>query len=218
MGFLFAIFIGIFVATNFDNVPLNTQQEEKTIQVDTKKTVKNNTAIPEIKSQAKDAEPIKEEIKSQVKEDEPIKEEIKSQVKEAEPIKEEIKSQAKEAEPIKEEIKSEPKEVKPIKEEVTEIVNLEEAGTDWLKLILLALGAIFVVGSGTYLYNRTKNNSSSSSSNDYMRSKFKEKTQPETQEQQPSQEETQPETQEQQPSQEETQVQESTEEDENNKK
>ena len=204
MGFLFAIFIGIFVATNFDNVPLNTQQEEKTIQVDTKKTVKNNTAIPEIKSQAKDAEPIKEEIKS------------------------------------------EPKEVKPIKEEVTEIVNLEEAGTDWLKLILLALGAIFVVGSGTYLYNRTKNNSSSSSSNDYMRSKFKEKTQPETQEQQPSQEETQPETQEQQPSQEETQpetqeqqpseeetqpetqeqqpsqeetqVQESTEEDENNKK
>ena len=204
MGFLFAIFIGIFVATNFDNVPLNTQQEEKTIQVDTKKTVKNNTAILEIKSQAKDAEPIKEEIKSQVKE--------------AEPIKEEIKSQAKEAEPIKEEIKSEPKEVKPIKEEVTEIVNLEEAGTDWLKLILLALGAIFVVGSGTYLYNRTKNNSSSSSSNDYMRSKFKEKTQPETQEQQPSQEETQPETQEQQPSQEETQVQESTEEDENNKK
>ena len=199
MGLFFALFIGIFVVTNVNNLPENSQQEEKIIQIKTNKTDENKSVTLETKPQPKEPEPIKEEVKPQPKEPESIKEEVKPQ----------------------------PKEPEPIKEEVTEIVNLDEPGVDWLQIFVLALGVIFVVGSGTYLYKRIKNNSSSGHSNDYMRREFKEKTEPETTEQQPAQEEDQAETTEQQPAQEEDQAEtteqqpvqtESNEEDEKNNK
>ena len=154
MGLFFALFLGIFVVTNVNNLPENSQQEEKITQVNTNKTVENKPLISEVKPQ--------------------------------------------------------PKEPEPIKEEVTETVNLDEPATDWLQIFLLALGVIFVIGSGTYFYTRIKNNSSSGHSNDYMRREFKEKTESETTDQQPDQAETteqqldQAETTEQQPDQAET--------------
>ena len=118
-----------------------------------------------------------------------VKEEVK-----LEPIKEEVK-----LEPIKEEVK-----LKPVNEEVKKLNTLEEEETNWLKLVLYAVGIILAIVTGKYFFSRQRNNSSSvDSSANYMRTEFKEEVQSDTTEQEPTQDEVKPETTEQEPTQDE---------------
>ena len=136
------------------------------------------------------------------------KEEVK-----LEPIKEEVK-----LEPIKEEVKPEP-----VNEEVKKLNTLEEEETNWLKLVLYAVGIILAIVTGKYFFSRQRNNSSSvDSTANYMRTEFKEEVQSDTTEQEPTQDQVKPETTEQEPTQDEvkpeTTEQEISKEEENNNK
>ena len=185
MAFFFLFVFGALVVENTTNMSALTSVEVEKVQVETNKVVEKKSPLIEVKSEPKKQEPIKEEVKLTPKVQEPIKEEVKTLEKKADPIKEEIKS-----------------------ETVKEIDSPDETGTSWLKLVLYIMGPILIIVLGKNLYSRIKNNSLSNKQNDYMRKEFKEKIQPETTEQQPTEEEAQPETTEQQP----------TEEDESNNK
>ena len=193
MGLFFAFFFGILVIENVNNKSDKTNVE-KSIQVNDSKVVKKNTLIIVTKPEPKKNEPIKEKLKT-----EPIKEKLKP-----EPIKKEIKTEPKEPEPIKKEIKTEP-----IKEELKtdsakDTENSNQSETGWLNLALYILGPIFVLVVGKYFYTKLRNNSKPSTTNDYMRKKFKEdEVQPGSLEQQPTEEEPKPENAEQQPTEEE---------------
>ena len=199
MAFFFLFVFGALVVENTTNMSASTSVEVEKVQVETNKVVEKKSPLIEVKSEQKKLEPIKKELKPEPKKQEPIKEEVKLTPKVQEPIKEEVKTLEKKADPIKEEIKS---------ETVKEIDSPDETGTSWLKLVLYIMGPILIIVLGKNLYSRIKNNSLSNKQNDYMRKEFKEKIQPETTEQQPTEEEAQPETTEQQP----------TEEDESNNK
>ena len=102
-------------------------------------------------------------------------------------------------EPIKEEVKPEP-----VNEEVKKLNTLEEEETNWLKLVLYAVGIILAIVTGKYFFSRQRNNSSSvDSTANYMRTEFKEEVQSDTTEQEPTQDQVKPETTEQEISKEE---------------
>ena len=116
-----------------------------------------------------------------------------------EPVKKEITP-----EPVKEEITPEP-----VKEVAKELDDLEDPGTNYLRLVLYIIGGLLVTLTGMYFFSRKRNSTPLN-------------IQPESIEPQPAEEEAQPETIEPQPAekvvQSETTEEEKTEEEENNNK
>jgi len=208
MGFFaILIFSLVLVGGNLINKSENNQVEKKKIEVVANKPAGTKPAIKEITP-----EPVKEEIIPEpVKEEiipEPVKEEIIP-----EPVKEEIIP-----EPVKEEIIPEP-----VKEEVKELDDLEESGTNYLRLVLYIIGGFLVALTGMYFFSRKRNSTPSSIQPETTEPQpAEEEVQPETTEPQPAEEEVQPETTEPQPVEEEVQPEtteeQKTEEDENNNK
>ena len=178
MAYILALFFSLIVVGDIKNTSKKSQVEKVKAQVSANQSVVKKIIETE---KTKTAKEVVKSIKP-----EPIKEEVNS-IK-LEPIKEEVNSIK--PEPIKEEVKSiKPEPIK--EEEVKEVINLNEDKTDWFKLFLYVLGFILFILSGKYLYSRFKKNSAQSSSNNYMRSEFKEETnQSETTDQEPVVEET----------------------------
>ena len=208
MPFLFAIIVGALIIQNSSPSLKKSQQKETINQTISNKTSETKLVVPQVKLESikkeanvetKKPELIKEEIK--IKEPILLKEEVEVEIKEPELIKEVVEAEIKEPELIKEDVK-----LAPVQEEIKKIDNFNDKGVDWLKLIFYVLGVLLVTASGTYLYKRLRSNSSSGSSNDYLRREFREENQTETAEEQPAQEENQAETTEEQPAQEENQA------------
>ena len=195
MGIFFALILGIIA---FSGINENSQKNQE-------KILTTETEINKNKSSTTTSKP------------ETIKEEIKPEPKEPETIKEETKPEPNETEPVKEVLKPEL-----IIEETKEIDDSQQQGTSWLRLALYILGPILILVIGKYLYSRLRGDSTSSSSNNFMRKEFKEEAQTDNTEQQPAQDEAQTDNTEQQPTQDEAQTdnteQQQTEEDENNNK
>ena len=183
MSILFALIIGIIVVEGVLPNSKKTVQNKTINQTTTDKTIKTKLAVPEFKIEPNAPEVTKTEVILKPKELEVIKTEAKPEVKKPAQIKQEAKIESKEPELVKNETQ-----LAPVEEEIKKIENFNDPGTEWLKLVLYVLGALLVIGSGTYFYKRIKNNAPSGSSNDYMRRKFKEETQAETIEEQPAEE------------------------------